>query len=104
VKNNIQNFYNTGRTFTNTVAIAAGNQVSNIRFSASDLDNKGILPGNSLNRKLFNLSANTTIAKKLTLEARAQYSSEVNTNRPSHPTFRRMPMPRRTDSHQYGCT
>jgi TonB-linked SusC/RagA family outer membrane protein len=89
VKNNIRNFYNTGNTFTNTIAVSGGNQNANIRFSASDLNNKGILPGNTLDRKLFNLSANMTIAKQLTVEARAQYSSEVNINRPFTSDFQK---------------
>jgi len=50
VRNNIRNFYNTGSTWSNTVAVSGGNATSNIRFSVSDLDNSGILPGNKLNR------------------------------------------------------
>lgn len=43
-KNNIRNFYNTGSTFTNTVAVTGGNDIANVRFSASNLDSKGIVP------------------------------------------------------------
>jgi hypothetical protein len=63
-KDNIKKFYNTGTTFTNTVALTGGNEIANFRFSASNLDNKGIVPNNTLNRKTFNLSANATLAKK----------------------------------------
>ena len=90
-KNNIKNFYNTGHTFTNTVALTGGNDIANFRFSASNLDNKGIVPNNSLNRKTFNLSANATLAKKLVFEGKVQYSTEETKNRPFTADFQKNP-------------
>ncbi|MCD9019306.1 SusC/RagA family TonB-linked outer membrane protein [Parachryseolinea silvisoli] len=90
-KDNIKNFYNTGHTFTNTVALSGGNDVANFRFSASNLDNKGIVPNNSLNRKTFNLSANATLAKKVTFDAKVQYSVEETKNRTFTADFQKNP-------------
>src|SRR5690554_3881369 len=81
-KDNIQNFYDTGSTFSNTLAISGGNETANFRFSASNLDNKGIVPNNSLNRKTFSLSANANLSDKILFEGRASYSVEDNKNRP----------------------
>lgn len=90
-KDNIKNFYNTGNTFSNTVALSGGNAAANIRLSVSNTDNKGIVPNNSLNRKTFNLSANALLAKRIQLEAKAQYSVEENKNRVFTADFQKNP-------------
>lgn len=90
-KDNIKNFYNIGSTFSNTLAISGGGQAVNFRFSASNLDNKGIVPNNSLNRKTFNLSANANLSNKILFEGRAAYSVEDNKNRPFTADFDRNP-------------
>jgi TonB-linked SusC/RagA family outer membrane protein len=82
-KNNIKNFYNTGKTFSNTVAFKGGTDALNFRFSASDQNNKGIIPNNSLDKKIFNLSVNAALGKKITIEAVGQYNVENNYNRSS---------------------
>ncbi|MEQ9442564.1 MAG: SusC/RagA family TonB-linked outer membrane protein [Cyclobacteriaceae bacterium] len=81
-KDNIQNFYNTGKTFSNTLALNGGNETANFRFSVSNMDNSGIVPGNTVNRKTFNLSANATLAKKVVFQGKAQYNIEETENRP----------------------
>ncbi|MFB9842634.1 SusC/RagA family TonB-linked outer membrane protein [Mucilaginibacter ginsenosidivorans] len=81
-KNNIKNFYNTGKTFTNTVAFTGGSEALNFRFSVSDLNNKGIVPNNSLDKKISNLNVNAKLGKNLSIEAVAQYNVENNINRP----------------------
>ena len=80
-KNNIRNFYNNGTTFSNTLALSGGNENLNFRFSVSDMENKGIVPNSSLNRKTFNLSVSANLAKKLIFEGRAQYNIELDKNR-----------------------
>ena len=80
-KNNIRNFYNNGTTFSNTLALDGGNEAANFRFSVSNMDDHGIVPNSSINRKTFNLSANATLAKKIIFEGRAQYDIEQNKNR-----------------------
>lgn len=90
-RDNIKNFYNTGSTFNNTVALSGGNEVANFRFAAANLDNKGIVPNNALNIKSFNLSANATLAKRIIFEGKAQYSIEKNDNRPFTADFQKNP-------------
>ncbi|KAB7530255.1 SusC/RagA family TonB-linked outer membrane protein [Flagellimonas olearia] len=80
-KDNIRNFYDNGTTFSNTVAINAGNEDAQMRFSVSNMDNKGIVPNASMNRKTFNLSGNANLGKRIEFEGRAQYSIEQNKNR-----------------------
>lgn len=80
-KNNIKNFYDTGTTFANTVAISGGNETARFRFSASNTDVKAIVPNSGANRKTFNLSTNANLSKKIIFEGKAQYNIELNKNR-----------------------
>ncbi|WP_439581419.1 SusC/RagA family TonB-linked outer membrane protein [Dyadobacter bucti] len=80
-KNNIKNFYDTGSTFSNTIAINGGNETTNFRFSASNMDNKGVVPNSSVNRKTFSLSASSVLAKKVVFEGTVQYNIEDVKNR-----------------------
>jgi TonB-linked SusC/RagA family outer membrane protein len=80
-KNNIQNFYDTGNTFSNTLALTGGNETSNFRFSASNMDNKGIVPNAAMNRKTFSLSASANLSKKVIFEGNVQFNIEKNKNR-----------------------
>jgi TonB-linked SusC/RagA family outer membrane protein len=80
-KDNIQNFYQTGTTFTNSLAFSGGNEAIQYRFSLADLNSKGILPNTTYKRKTFNLSLNGKINSKLSFEALAQYTLEQGHNR-----------------------
>ncbi|WP_111628345.1 SusC/RagA family TonB-linked outer membrane protein [Larkinella arboricola] len=80
-RHNIKNFYQTGSTFSNTLAINGGNETTNFRFSASNMDNQGIVENSSVNRKTFSLSANSTLAKKVVFEGNVQYNLENVKNR-----------------------
>ena len=81
-KNNIENFFRTGATATNTLAFNKSFDGGSIRFSASDLTSKAVTPGSGLNRQSFNLNGNYNINKHLTVDARANYILEQAKNRP----------------------
>lgn len=80
-KNNIKNYYQTGSTYTNSVAFVGGNEAFTYRFSAADLNSKGILPGTTYDRKTFNLALNGKLNKHFAIEALAQYNIETGHNR-----------------------
>ncbi|MEO6733936.1 MAG: SusC/RagA family TonB-linked outer membrane protein [Ferruginibacter sp.] len=88
---NVKNFYNTGKTFSNTLSLSGGNQTANFRFSVSNLDNKGIVPNSSVNRKTFSLSANATMKKVIVFEGNAQYNIENTKNRTFTADFQKNP-------------
>jgi len=81
-KDNLSRFYRTGGTFTNTVAFNRLFEGGAIRFSASDLTNRSIVPNSGLNRQSFNLAVNFSPLKNLTVDARANYILEQAKNRP----------------------
>jgi TonB-linked SusC/RagA family outer membrane protein len=82
VKDNIDNFYRTGSTYTNTVAFTGGSQGINFRFSVSNMDANAILEKSSINRKTANLNVNALLGKRLSVEAVGQYNLEAGENRP----------------------
>lgn len=80
-KDNLKNFYQTGSTFTNTLAFTGGSEALTYRFSASDLNSRGLLPGTTFDRKTGNLSLNGKLGSKITVEALAQYNLEKGHNK-----------------------
>ncbi|MGN7820872.1 SusC/RagA family TonB-linked outer membrane protein [Chitinophaga sp. 22536] len=82
-KNNIKNFYNTGNTFTNTLAFSGGNENTKYRVSLSDMNNRSLVPSQSLNKKIGSVSIASNLGKRLSIEAYAQYNVEKAKNRSS---------------------
>lgn len=80
-KNNLKNFYQTGTSFTNTLAFTGGSEGLTYRFSASDLNSRGLLPSTTYDRKTGNLALNGKLSSKLSFEAVAQYNLETGHNR-----------------------
>ena len=76
------NWFQTGSTFTNSLALTAGNANQNFRFSASDMRNQGIVPNSGMNRQNFTLSTNSKFGKRFSANAKLMYSHEDIQNRP----------------------
>jgi TonB-linked SusC/RagA family outer membrane protein len=70
---NVGNYFENGRTFSNNLAISGGNDLILFRLSLSNTDQTGIIPNTELNRKTIRLNAGTSF-KKLTVGANAAYS------------------------------
>ena len=81
-KNNLENFYRTGSTFTNTIAFNKTFTGGNIRFSGSNLNNDAVIPNSGLHRQSFNLVSVFNPIENLTIDARANYILEQAHNRP----------------------
>jgi TonB-linked SusC/RagA family outer membrane protein len=81
-RNNLRDFYNVGTTFTNSVALTGATEKVTYRLSMSDLNNKGILPNNTLRRNNFALNTNGNLGKNLSFVANVKYILERNHNRP----------------------
>lgn len=83
VPNNIDGFFRTGNTFTNTLSFTNSTENSSFRFSASNLNNRDIIPASGMNRNSFTFNGSSKFGPKITLEARAFYMHENVDNRPS---------------------
>ncbi|AWV99022.1 SusC/RagA family TonB-linked outer membrane protein [Arcticibacterium luteifluviistationis] len=81
VNEDINDFYSTGSTWSNTLGLSGGNEVGSFRFSASNLQNDDIMPNSGFDRTTFNGNMNGKFGK-LELQASGQYSLEEAKNRP----------------------
>jgi len=81
-KDNLKNFYQTGTTLTNSIALSGGNDAVVYRLSLSDLNAKSVLPSNTYNRKTANLNISAKLSDRLRAEAVVQYNREQGNNRP----------------------
>ncbi len=66
----------------NTLALSGGNASTSYRVSFSNQDTKGISPGNTYHKKIFNLGLNSKVTNKLTLQTNINYTHEENNNPP----------------------
>lgn len=81
-KSRIKDFYNTGMTTTNTVAVSNGGPRGSFRASFSNLDARGITPGNKYARRIFNLGTEQRLGEKLTVNLTLNYTNQNNQNPP----------------------
>lgn len=81
-KDNIDHFYRTGYSFSNTLAVSGGNESTNFRLSFGNTKDESIMPGTKFGRNNVALSLNSAPNEKISIEANAQYISEKSHNRP----------------------
>jgi TonB-linked SusC/RagA family outer membrane protein len=78
---NIGRFYETGATFTNTIAITSGADNTNFRLSLGDLRNNSIYPNARYIRNTVNLDVSYKLSTKWSGQVNVLYSKEVGKNR-----------------------
>jgi TonB-linked SusC/RagA family outer membrane protein len=83
VYNRISKFFRTGSNFTNTVSVSSTSEKGGLTLSFANMDNKGIVPNNSFNRKTINLGYAYEISPKLSISGNVNYSNENNKNPPN---------------------
>ncbi len=77
---NFDNFYQRGYVFENAISIQGGGEKASISAGISRMDNKGIVPNNSINRTSLNLGGQATLENGLYLNGSMNY---VSTNQDS---------------------
>ena len=80
-EDNLKNFYRTGFTNTNTIALTGGTSNQRFRLSLSDLRNESIVPNSGMNRQTVVLSSNGEWADRLSVDTKLQYTREDVQNR-----------------------
>lgn len=80
VKNNIQKFYQTGNSFTHSVALSKSTETGAFRLGATYLDNTGIVRNSGLKRYSFNLNIDQNITDKLSIQVFANYIDQSSKN------------------------
>ena len=79
---NVRDFFETGRTLNNGVAISGSGEKYDLRFSYNNSDQKGVIPNSSQSKNSFMLNTTYKITPKLTLNALANYIASSADNLP----------------------
>lgn len=80
--NNVDGFFRTGFTAQNTAILSVNSGKTGVRFSATDMRNRDILPNTKMSRDNFNLRVNTS-AGPVDFDFTANYTCEDVKNRPA---------------------
>ncbi|MEO6949775.1 MAG: SusC/RagA family TonB-linked outer membrane protein, partial [Ginsengibacter sp.] len=80
--NNMKDFFVTGHTRFNSVALAGSNKAANYRFSYTNNDELGIVPNNNLTRNSFNFNAGYKLTDRFTADAKVNYTKTNSSSRP----------------------
>jgi TonB-linked SusC/RagA family outer membrane protein len=81
-KNYISDFFQTGQTISNSLALDGGNDKGSARISITQMKNKWIIPNTGFERLNAALSVNQKLSPKLKISGRANYSNKKSDNLP----------------------
>lgn len=80
---NLKDFYETGITTINNIAISNAFDKGDLRFSITDLNSNSIIPGVNLKRKNISAKLNFNPTTKLTVGTNLSYINSNSDNRPA---------------------
>lgn len=80
---NVTDFFETGITFSNNVAVAGANDKGNFRLSYTNLDQKGIMPNTDFGKNTISFAAGYNLTDKLKVGVNTSYIQSSSANRPS---------------------
>ncbi|PWS32866.1 SusC/RagA family TonB-linked outer membrane protein [Pedobacter paludis] len=84
-----KSFFNTGKTFNNSVSFMVGNEKSQSYFSAASVNAEGIIPGNKFNRYNFTARNSTNYFNdKLNVDVSVSYINQRVNNRPGQGQYK----------------
>ncbi|MFT5736417.1 MAG: TonB-linked SusC/RagA family outer membrane protein [Maribacter sp.] len=81
---NLKDFYNTGTTLINNIAISNGFEKGNYRLSFTDLRSESIIPGVNLDRQTVSARLGFMPTDKLSINSSISYVNSQSDNRPSN--------------------
>ena len=80
--NNVADFFQTGVTYTNNVAVSGASEAGNFRLSYTNHDQTGIYENSALERNTLNFNGSSNISDKLTSSVSVNYVNSATTGRP----------------------
>lgn len=81
--NKLNQYFETGATYNNSISLDGGSDKTTARFSVTDVRNKWIMPNTGYNRNSVALSVNSKINDKLTISSKINYNKKWSDNLPS---------------------
>ncbi len=80
---NIANFFQTGKTFTNNISFTGSNPLGDFRISLTNLDQKGFIPNTDLIRNTIAINGSYNLTNKFKTSASLTYVNSNSSNRPN---------------------
>lgn len=82
-QDNVSNFFQTGRNFTNSINLSGGTEIAQSYFSYANTTARGVQPGNKLSRHNVNFrETGHFLDNKLTVDANVNYITQKIDNSP----------------------
>lgn len=81
-RNQIQKFFRTGETFTNSISVDGGSDRTTARFSFTNVSNKWIIPNTGYKRNTVSMSVNSKVNDKLQISSKINYTNKWSDNLP----------------------
>jgi len=81
--NRVKDFFNTGHTFTNDIAVSKSGEAGDFRIAYTNMQNKGIVPNTDMKRNNLTFAGNYNIKKSIRLNTNIAYTNNQSDNRPS---------------------
>ncbi|MBW8688309.1 SusC/RagA family TonB-linked outer membrane protein [Chitinophaga rhizophila] len=79
----VKDFFRTGQTFTNNIAVSKSTDAGNFRLSYGNMQNKGIVPNTGLKRDNLTFSGTYHLNKSIHVSTNLAYTNNRSDNRPS---------------------
>ncbi|GAA0194471.1 SusC/RagA family TonB-linked outer membrane protein [Fulvivirga kasyanovii] len=79
---NVEDFYETGKTIINSVSLAGGDEKSTYRFGVTAFDQEGIVPNTELSKLSFNMNGSREFSNKFYSSFGINYIRSRNDGRP----------------------
>ena len=76
-------FFQNANAITHSLSVSGGNAQSQVYFSATNLNNNGLVPNNNLNRTSMTLRLTHKLSEKLSMDAKMNYIYQNIVNRPA---------------------
>jgi TonB-linked SusC/RagA family outer membrane protein len=81
--NNIKNFFETGKTYTNNISLTGSNDFGDFRASFTALNQTGIVPNTDLNRYTTSINAGYNLTDKFKVRIHGNFVQNKSDNRPN---------------------
>jgi len=79
---NVKDFYNTGKTYINSVSFDGGGESGDYRFGYTNTTQDGIVPSEKLKKNVINFNAGRNVAPGLDVRTNVNYTRTVADGRP----------------------
>lgn len=80
---NVEDFFETGITFKNNIALTGSNDNGNFRLSYTNLNSEGIIPNVNLKRNTLSLNAGYKFTPRFSVKTSISYLNSKSDNRPA---------------------